>query len=68
MFYSVSLHEFNKYVNWGPLSETTCSGIQYEAKNVRITSIVLALVVVFICTTSGHLEWASTKLRKTFYL
>ena len=37
--------------NWGPLSETICSGSPYTAKR---------------CQTSGHSKWASTA-RKYFF-
>ena len=49
-------------VNWGPLSDTSCSGRPYLPKRCLSTcySMVFAAVVLAISKTSGHFEWAST--------
>jgi hypothetical protein len=46
--------------NWGPLSETICSGIPNRANKFLSTSMLLAAVVDLIGITSGHLLFATT--------
>ena len=41
-------------VNWGPLSDTKCSGRPYAANNLLSSLIVAVAVVNFISTTSGQ--------------
>ena len=51
--------------NWLPLSDTICAGIPLREHIELRASIVFVDVVVFISTSSGHFEWASTKPNKT---
>ena len=51
-------------VNWGPLSDTICSGIACNPTSVLVTPIVISAVVDFISTTSSVHLWA----QKTFNL
>ena len=53
-------------VNCDPLSVNICSGIPCIANNCRNTIMVLAVEVCGISTTSAHLEWASTTIKKNF--
>ena len=50
-------------VNCGPLSETSCSGIPYEAKHDRRHSIVFVEIVEVIGKTSIHFECESISTR-----
>ena len=52
-------------VNWGSLSETSCSGKPYAQNNCRRTLMVLAVMVAPTFQTSGHLEWASAISKHT---
>ena len=52
--------------NWGPLSETTCSGNPWAEKSWRRVAMVWIAEVVVISNILGHLEWASTTTRNDF--
>ena len=43
-------------VNWGPLSDTICSGSPWLANKSLSTEVVFGVVVLTISRTSGHLE------------
>ena len=52
--------------NWGPLSDTSCSGRPYAAKIYLRMLTIFSVVVLIISTTSGHIECASTTIKKLF--
>ena len=49
--------------NWGPLSDTSWCGSPAWANTWRSTAMVLEVEVEPIVKTSGHLEWASTRMK-----
>ena len=53
-------------MNYGPLSETNCSGRPYAAKISLSSMMVLCAVVVAILTTSGHFECVLKIIKKVF--
>ena len=54
--------------NWLPLSDTICAGIPLRENIDLRTSIVFVDVVVYISTSAGHFEWASTKTKKNILI